>query len=73
MVNRPGQEHVVRIEPGDDLAARQLEAFVDRIRLPAILLRNEGQPAGVLGADRRRFVRRERIDDDVLDVGVFLR
>ena len=22
MVNRPGQEHVVRIEPGDDLAAR---------------------------------------------------
>ena len=64
---------VVRIQPGDDLAARHRPAFVDRGGLAHILVRFPSNSVAVSCKDIGSFVGRSVIEDDVLDIRVVLR
>ena len=53
----PGELDVVGVEVSNDAPTRPWPAFVDRVSLPVVRLRNPPEPIGVLSEDRHRLVR----------------
>ena len=67
----PRLERIVRVEEGQDVAARAREALVDGIGLAAVGLANDDEVPET-GEDRGRVVARESVDDDMLEIGIIL-
>ena len=73
----PGQrarrQHVVAVQPGQDVAGGQRHALVDGVTLPFVLFRNRcGQAVAVALHDAYRAVLRAAVHHDVLDARVAL-
>jgi hypothetical protein len=62
---------VISVKPADDLSSGHLDAFVESVGLPIILLGNPYQ-VRILFKDLYGIVLRAPIDDDVLKIGILL-
>lgn len=69
----PGQVHVIRVQPGEDVTCRARERSIDRCRLSVIFLAYPpGQMAFVFLNDRDAAIAATAVDDDVFEVGIVL-
>src|SRR5581483_1939654 len=70
--NSAGFQHVIGINPGNNLAYSHGETFVNRMGLTAIALGNPSHPLSKFAQNGNSMICRPAIDDKVFDVRVVL-
>lgn len=67
-----GEERIVGVEIGDDLASAAAQALVDGVGLPAITLGLPGETLAITSKDVNGTIGRAAVEDEILDVWVVL-